>query len=179
MQVLLAISLICVVALIWVTLAIARHIGATRITNRWTSDDIPSIVPHSNPYPAAQQKTTQLRPRDFRQELIAATQVDFHVRQSDLRQSARDISANKGWAMPTEPQKPRLLTREQAVPSTATQGRTETSRTQHHSRRGVMQRLDLEYFNKDSGDLSDPYELSRTNTKTSTNTSKRMKRSRY
>ncbi len=177
MQVLLAISIICVAALVWVTLAIARHIRASRIADRWNSDDIPSIVSHIDPYQAPQTTIRKQPLPEFRQELIAAAQVDIRVRQSDLHQTARDISANKSWTMPPRPLKPRLLTREPVFQSVMTNRQTETDRKlPQASRRGVMRRLDQAYFNKDAGDLTDPYELPRTGTHTA---SERTNRSRH
>jgi hypothetical protein len=174
MQILLAISIVCVFALIWVTLAIARHIGASRTVDRWNSDDMPSIVPHINPYQVSQTTTREQRLPKFKQELIAATQIDVRVRQSEVHQSVRDISANKSWTMPVKPLNTRLLTREQAFQSSMTGGQAETSRRPPQPlQRGLKQRLDRAYFNKDSGDLTDPYELPRTGTNTA---SERMNR---
>jgi hypothetical protein len=174
MQILLAISIICVFALIWVTLAIAKHIGASRTVDRWNSDDMPSIVPHIDPYQVSKPTAWEQRPPKFKQELIAATQVDVRVRQNEVHQSARDISANKSWTMPAKPLTSRLLTREQMVQSRMTGEQTETSRKPPQPlRRGLIHRLDPAYFNKDAGDLTDPYELPRTGTNT---VSKKMNR---
>jgi hypothetical protein len=167
MQILLAISIICVFALLWVTLAIAKHIGASRTVDRWNSDDMPSIVPHIELYQVSKPAAWEQRPQKFKQELIAATQVDVRVRQSEVHQSVRDISANKSWTMPAKPLNPRLLTREPMFQSRMTDGQIETSRKPPQPlRRGLIQRLDREYFNKDAGDLTDPYELPRTGTNT-------------
>lgn len=165
MQVLLAISIICVFALIWVTLAIAKHIGASRTVDRWNSDDMPSIVPHIDAYHVSKPTAWEQRPPKVKQELIAATQVDVRIRQSEVHQSARDISANKSWTMPAKPLSSRLLTREQVFQSRITGAQTETSRKPPQPlRRGLVHRLDPAYFNKDAGDLTDPYELPRTGT---------------
>ena len=89
-QILVAISIVCVFALIWVTLAIARHISASRSVDGWNSDDLPSIVPHNAPYQAPQPKATEQMLPVFKRELVTATQVEVRVRQNELRQSARD-----------------------------------------------------------------------------------------
>jgi hypothetical protein len=174
MQILLAITIICVFALMWVTLAIARHIGASRTVDRWNSDDMPSIVPHIELYQVSEPTAWEQRPTKFKQELIAATQIDVRGRQSEVHQNVRDISANKSWTMPEKPLTSRLLTKEQVVQSRMTGGQTETSRRPSQPlRRGLIHRLDPAYFNKDAGDLTDPYELPRTGTNT---VSKKMNR---
>jgi hypothetical protein len=172
-QILVAISIVCVFALGWVTLAIAKHISASRHIEGWHSDDLPSIVPHI--IPVQQPQVTQQTVPVFQRELIAATQVEVQVRRSELHQSVREISANKSWTMPLKPLKHRLLTRE-PVFRTATTGETEASnKLPQASRRGQLQRLDPAYFNKDYGDLTDPYELPRAGT---INLSQRTKRNR-
>ncbi len=177
LQILLAITIICVLALIWVTLAIARHISASRNAGRWNSDDIPSIVPHSNLYQAPQPKAIERRLPEFKQELITASKIEVRVWQREVHQSVQEISANKSWTMPPRPLKPRLLTREQVFQSIMTGGQTETnSKPPQASRRGLMQRLEKAYFNKDAGDLTDPYELPRTGTNAGSERTKRNRR---
>jgi hypothetical protein len=174
-QILVAISIICVFALVWVTLAIARHISASRHIEGWHSDDLPSIVPHI--IPIQQPQITQQTVPVFQRELIAATQVDVQVRRSELHQSVREISANKSWTMPLKPLKHRLLTREPVLRTTVTTGETDTNSKQSQtSRRGQLRRLDPAYFNKDYGDLTDPYESQRAGTITLSQRTKRNRR---
>ena len=174
-QILVAISIVCIFALVWVTLAIARHISASRHIEGWHSDDLPSIVPHI--IPVQQTQATQQTAPVFQRELIAATQVAVQVRRSELHQSVHEISANKSWTMPLKPLKHRLLTREPVFRTAMTTGEADaSSKLPQASRRGQLQRLDPAYFNKDYGDLTDPYELPRAGTITLSQRTKRNRR---
>ena len=76
----------------------------------------------------------------------------------ELRQSAKDITARKQWSMPTQSARPQrrtwLARTAQTEPAKSLALRKPPLPTRH----GTMERLDPAYFNKDLGDLTDPYQ---------------------
>jgi hypothetical protein len=144
MQILLAISILCFFAIAWAAISFARHIKASSL-RRNIQSQIPAL-------PA------QI---EFRQHLYAAAQDESpRIRQSALHQNVRDITANKSWSMPPKSahfnrsivQVPRINRERQQLAA---------RKSPQSANHGSMALLDPAYFNKDSGDLTDPYQVPR------------------
>jgi hypothetical protein len=135
MQILFAISVLCFFGILWAAVSLARHIRSTRPKDASSI----SIVPTQS---------------DFKQQLFSASETPSIstpvTRTNPIHQSVRDITANKQWALPPEPvrMRPPLTRRE---PVTA-------RKSPQPARYGPMELLDSAYFNKDMGDLTDPYQ---------------------
>jgi hypothetical protein len=144
MQILFAISILCFFAIAWAAISFARHIKASSIRRS---------TKLSPPAPAAHN--------EFREHLYAALQEDpTRIRQHDLRQNVRDITANKSWNMP--PKSAHFNRSIVQVPRVESPKPRQSSRkTPQSARHGTMALLDPAYFNKDSGDLTDPYQAPR------------------
>ncbi len=158
MQILFAISILCFLAIAWAAIAFARHIKASSVRHKHHREA--SIVPRQN---------------EFRQHLYSAVQSEGpQPRHSDLHQNVRDITANKSWNMPKKSTHsnrsivmlPRVEPTKQHQPA---------RKPPQSARHGAMALLDPAYFNKDSGDLTDPYQTPRVraNDGTRTTSSKR------
>jgi hypothetical protein len=135
MQILFAISIICFIALVWAGVAIARHIAAGHKSGR----------------------TPVQSQGDFAQHLFAATK-NRETRQPRAvhPQTVQDVAAKKGWNSAPAPIEIHPAHEQSADPSL--QGRRKSIQTSHH---GDAERLDWAYFNKDAGDLTDPYQTRR------------------
>ena len=134
MQILFAISTICFIALVWAGVAIARHIAAGHRGGR-----------------TAQSQS------DFAHHLFAATE-NRETRQPRAvhPQTVRDVAARKGWNSAPASVEIHPNNDQRAAP--AVQGQRKSPQTSHH---GGTERLDWAYFNKDAGDLTDPYQTRR------------------
>jgi hypothetical protein len=135
MQILFAISIICFVALVWAGVAIARHIAAG----------------HKGGLTAKQSHG------DFEHHLFAAAENHETRRPRAVHpQTVRDVAAKKGWNSAPAPVEIHP-SNDQSVALTM-HGRRKSPQTFHH---GGTERLDWAYFNKDAGDLTDPYQTRR------------------
>ena len=131
MQILLAISILCFIALLWAGFASARHI---RLGHKRTGVGASSQ-------------------RDFANHLYAAAE-ETRVPRAVRHQSVRDVAAMKSWnaATPASVQIPPSFDEERAG---TTDRRLKLLQSSHTH---APDRLDWVYFNKDAGDLSDPYQ---------------------
>jgi hypothetical protein len=130
MQILFAISVLCFFGILWAAISLARRIRSSRL------HDVSgiSIVPPQS---------------DFKQHLFSASETPSITRPNPIHQSVRDITANKQWALPPQPIRIRRpLTREHVT----------ARKSPQPARYGPMELLDSAYFNKDMGDLTDPYQ---------------------
>jgi len=135
MQILFAISIVCFIALVWAMVAIARHIAAGH------KDGQTLLRPHG----------------DFAHHLFAATENRESRSPRAVRpQTMQDVAARKRWNSSPAPIEIHP-TNEQSV-SPFLQGLRKSPQTSHH---GAPERLDWAYFNKDAGDLTDPYQTRR------------------
>ncbi len=141
MQILFAISTLCFLALVWAVVAIIRHV---RATNRLDATS-----------PAGQD--------NFAQHLLkASADNDLPRPRNVLSQNIREITARKSWNQPPEiitvrpSSEPRAETEQ--MTADPLQGMRKSPQTSHQS---GMERLDWAYFNKDFGDLTDPYQTPR------------------
>ena len=154
MQILFAISMLSFVAALWAAIAFARHIKvkASRIEDT-------SVAP--------QQPTFKHHLLSIREPVFQPEATPPRVRQTPLNQSVHDITANKQWSLPPQPNRlqrlPLPLPRAKAADSASATPSSTTPSTSNRkppqpSRNGRLTLLDPAYFNKDMGDLTDPYE---------------------
>jgi hypothetical protein len=141
MQTLFAISILCFLALVWAGVAVARHISASRKSSRTSS-------------PAQ---------RNFAQHLFHAVEgTNLPEPRNFPNQNIRDIAAKKSWNQPPEvvTVHPNTAIRSDLNQNAAEplQGKRKAPQAAHQ---GGMERLDWAYFNKDLGDLTDPYQTPR------------------
>lgn len=155
MQLLFAISVLCLVALLWAGFAIARAILRAR------------IIPSTSPVTFATQQIQTLFPatRITHPPVIEATPVPV--------QDIHEIAARKTWSMP--PATTRNFVRRQPLPETQfaeshfaeshfadffegarKSPQPVTQSSTHAAHHGTAQRLDRQYYREDLGDLSDP-----------------------
>jgi hypothetical protein len=135
MQILFAISIICFVALVWAGIAIARHIAAGH------KDGL----------------TTKQSHGDFAHHLFAATENRETRRPRAVHpQTVQDVAARKGWN--SAPASVEIHPSNDQSDAPIVQGRRKSPQTSHPS---GPERLDWAYFNKDAGDLTDPYQTRR------------------
>jgi hypothetical protein len=146
MYILFAISAFCFFALLLAAVAIARHVRSNREAGR-------------KPFPSQ---------RDFAEHLFAAANdQNSRMPRTQPQQTVRQVLAKKSWNQPRPEvvtirpdSDPQLAYNQRAVESFG--GRIEPSRkppqTAHQKE---WRRLDWAYFNKDLGDLSDPYQTPR------------------
>ncbi|WP_263365539.1 hypothetical protein [Edaphobacter bradus] len=128
MQVLFAISIVCFVVLVWAAVAIVDHVRMSHRRSRTASQ------PH----------------RDFSHHLIAAAQQrDIHLPPAVRLQSVQEIAAHKSWNVPST-----LVEIPPAAGVNPMLGKRKSPQSAHHR---AEERLDWAYFNKDYGDLTDPY----------------------
>jgi hypothetical protein len=146
MYILFAISALCFLALLLAAIAIARHVHFSRGAS--------AEPPHSQ--------------RDFAGHLFAAaSDQNSRIPRTAPQQTVKDVLAKKSWnqhrpeVVMIRPDHEAQLAYEQRARETFA-GRIESSRKPPQSahQRG-WQRLDWAYFNKDLGDLSDPYQTPR------------------
>jgi hypothetical protein len=149
MQMLLAISTACFIALVWAGIALVRHLRASRQPDRT------SFVPRI----------------DFAQHLFNAVGDESSLQPRKVPyQTVQDITAKKSWN-----QSPEGITvlsshelHSEPSPTHAEQllGKGKPPQTSHRS---GSERLDWAYFNKDLGDLTAPHQTPsfRDNTRTS------------
>ncbi|WP_213806756.1 hypothetical protein [Granulicella sp. dw_53] len=160
MQTLLAISILSFLGVVWVAIAFAKHI------KRGPRPKL-SIVPAT--------RSTLPRP-DFKQHLFAAPEIAAlspaaprialtpeapvqRTRIAELNQSVRDIAANKQWSMPPQPTRAqRTIVHRVEPPKSMLVPNTDLRKPPQPTRHGNMELLDPTYFNKDMGDLTDPYQ---------------------
>jgi hypothetical protein len=141
MQILFAISVLCFAGILWAAIALARRIKASQLRDL---SDL-SIVP-SQP--------------DFKQHLFASSETvttfnPIRTRPTSIHQSVSDITANKQWTLRPQPIRiHRPATRPVEPARTAPPARKSPQPARH----GPMELLDRAYFNKDMGDLTDPYQ---------------------
>jgi len=130
MQILFAISILCFMALLWAGFAIARHI---RRGHERTEVDTSSR-------------------RDFAQHLYTAAE-ETRLPRVVRHQSVRDVTARKSW---------NTAATAVQIPPSFNEERTGTMdgwrKSPQSSQSRSPERLDWVYFNKDAGDLSDPYQ---------------------
>lgn len=145
MQILYAISILCFFAILWAALSFARHIKAS--SRRIPAQHEFSIAPPQS---------------NFRQILYVATETEAQsrIRHSDLHQQVRDITANKIWNMPPKSAPSKRNIGE--LPRVHSPKQQPSRKPPQSARHGAMAFLDPAYFNKDSGDLTDPYQTSPT-----------------
>jgi len=150
MQILFAISILCLFALLWAGFAIARAILRAR------------TVPATAPAPASTQQIQTLFPASRAPLAPASTSSAVPV------QDVHDIAARKTWSMP--PATKRSFARHQPLPETqfaethfadflegARKGpQSAIQSSTHAAHHGTAQRLDRQYYNEDLGDLTDP-----------------------
>jgi hypothetical protein len=140
MQILFVISVLCFFGILWAAIALARHIKSSRLPD---SSDI-STVP-SQP--------------DFKQHLFSAPETlstpDAVTRPNSIHQSVHDITANKHWTLPPQPIRMRRFPVQRDEPARIA---PTTRKSPQTARYGPMELLDSAYFNKDMGDLTDPYQ---------------------
>jgi hypothetical protein len=146
MYILYAISAFCFLALLLAAIAIARHVRSNRETG-------------GNPLHSQ---------HDFEQHLVTATKdQNSRIPRNAPQQTVKDVLAKKSWnqrrpeVVTIRPDPDAQLAFEQrAVESFA--GRIESSRKPPQSaHQREWKRIDWAYFNKDLGDLSDPYQAPR------------------
>lgn len=140
MLILYAISILTFFAVLWAALAFARHIK-------------------SKSYSKSEQQKLSIVPRqtEFRQHLYSAAVTETpQIRHNDLHQSVRDITANKSWNMP--PKSTQAKRSVVQLPRIGSPSRQSTRKPPQAARHGAMAFIDPAYFNKDSGDLTDPYQ---------------------
>jgi hypothetical protein len=139
MQMLLAISIVCFIALVWAGTALARHVRASRQPDGGTS-----FVPRI----------------DFTHHLFNAIEDERSLQPRKVpTQTFQDITAKKSWNQPPEgvAVPPSHELRSELPPSAAEQLQVKRKPPQTSHRVG-SERLDWAYFNKDLGDLTDPYQ---------------------
>jgi hypothetical protein len=140
MQILFAISILCFVALIVAAIALTRHIRAGHKRSS-TPPDRPT----------------------FAQHLFSAHEDPAPRRNRTVPvQTLREIIRNKSWNQP-----PDMITLHpgeeyhHASSQTKSGEREADRKAPRSSQNGGGERLDWAYFNKDLGDLSDPYQAPR------------------
>jgi hypothetical protein len=147
MQILFAISILCSAALVWAGVAIARHIHKGRATHTSTS----------------------VAPSDFAQHLFRAAAISsddegerFHIHRTVPHQTLQEITAKKRWNQPPESvtvhPSPELRADLNLNAAEPLKGKRKSPQASHQ---GGVERLDWAYFNKDMGDLTDPYQTPR------------------
>ena len=129
MQILFAISVLCFLGILWAAIALARHIRSSRLR-----DDSDVSQP------------------DFKHHLFSASETAAITRPNPIQQSVRDITANKQWTLPPQPARMRRPPTQRDEPVRITR------KSPQPARYGPMELLDSAYFNKDMGDLTDPYQ---------------------
>jgi hypothetical protein len=143
MQILFAISILCFLAIAWAAISFARHIKAT--TFRVSEHQSAAIIPAKS---------------DFQHHLYAAASAEsLRPRHSDLHQNVRDITANKSWNLPPKAVQTKRLGHLPRVEPV--QQQQIARKPPKPARHGEVALLDPAYFNKDSGDLTDPYQSPR------------------
>lgn len=130
MQILFAISVLCFLGILWAAIALARHIRSSRLR------DAPDV---SQP--------------DFKHHLFSASESPGTItRPNPIHQSVQDITANKQWTLPPQPARMRRPPTQRDEPARIAR------KSPQPARYGPMELLDSAYFNKDMGDLTDPYQ---------------------
>jgi hypothetical protein len=170
MQILFAISVLSFIGIVLAALAFARHIKAGQLRNR---TDSLSIVParpdfkhhllHAPVSNASVDFTPRIKSAPNRTAFIPEITPVLRSRGVELRQSAKDITAKKQWSMPPQsarPQRRTLLSRTLHPEPTQSLPILALRRPPLPARHDTMERLDPTYFNKDLGDLTDPYQSS-------------------
>lgn len=137
MQILFAISALCFIGILWAAIALARHIRSSRLENL---SEIPSQP-------------------DFKHHLFNAAEtfdsISTRLPSTPIHQSVHDITANKQWTLPPQP----LRMRRSAIQRAQSARMVPAARkSPQPARYGPMELLDSAYFNKDMGDLTDPYQ---------------------
>src|SRR5277367_298996 len=112
MQILFLISALCFAGILWAALALARHIKTSR---RHSAATTPS-------------------PTSFKDHLLAATET------TPIHQSVHDITANKQWTLPPQPNRRQRLPLQRAEPT------REARKSPQPARHGPMELLDPAYF---------------------------------
>ena len=158
MQILFAISVLCFLAVVWAAIAFARHIKAGALQN------VPTVAKENYfrehlrgvAEPASQPSFSNIE-RHFEPEPLP-----LRTRQFTLHQSAHEISIHKQWTMPSRSTRTRRLEVNSAAPGKLNlTSNTALRKPPQAARHGNMELLDPTYFNKDLGDLRDPFGPSR------------------
>lgn len=137
MQILFAISIVCFIALVWAGIAIARH-----------------VVTGNKGGSASAAKESR---GDFAHYLFAAKENGETRHPRAVRpQTMRDVAAKKGWN--SAPASIEIHPVHEENASSSVQGQRKPPQTSHND---TPERLDWAYFNKDAGDLTDPYQTTR------------------
>jgi hypothetical protein len=132
MQILFLVSILCFLVLVWAGISMARHIHTGQKTDR-----VPAEVPAT-----------------FAQHLLAAAEErSLRSGHPVHQQTIRELSARKNWNTPH--QAVLIQPAHESDTSSPINGRRKGPKASHH---GTAERLDWEFFNKDAGDLSDPYQ---------------------
>ncbi|WP_035350380.1 hypothetical protein [Edaphobacter aggregans] len=129
-QILFAISVVCLLALIGAGAAIVRHVRATHRQSRTPAPLAPSFTEHLH---AAAAYGTLRSPR-----------VAPH-------QSLQGITAKKSWNAPSQ-----SVEIHPTAEHGFARGRRKSPMSAHAGLKGSSDRVDRAYFNKDFGDLTDP-----------------------
>jgi hypothetical protein len=135
-QILFIISALCFFGILWAAIALARHIRSSGMKN-----------------------LSDVTQPDFKHHLFSATET-FHsistrIPSTPIQQSVHDISANKQWTLSPRP----IQVRRSAIQPVHPVRTTPPARkSPQPARYGPMELLDSAYFNKDMGDLTDPYQ---------------------
>ncbi len=177
MQILFTISVLSFFGITWAAIAFARHIKAGQLRNRTaTLSIVParpdfkhhllnaplSNVPAFSPLTSGAPTTSAppIHTPFARTTFVPERPTVLRTRSMQLHQSAKDITARKQWTMPTQsgrPQRRTLLARithQESAQSLSIDRRKPPLPARH----GTMELLDPAYFNKDLGDLTDPYQ---------------------
>jgi hypothetical protein len=181
MQTLFIISVLCFLGVVWGAIAFARHIKAGARRNV-------SIVPDSTQFrqllqPALEQAHSSVPVLKSKANFASASLIAVDPQpsftkaafspvaydpaplhkaashQGVLRQSVRDITANKQWSMPPQSTRTRRLHLFPGGPAnSAPTSNTALRKPPQGARHGNMELINPAYFSKDLGDLTDPYE---------------------
>jgi hypothetical protein len=132
MQILFTISALCFMVLVWAMVSVTRHIHTGQKRNRV------SAAPQTS----------------FAQHLFAATQEDLQRSPRHIpQQTIKEVTAKKNWNSPAA-----ALMIQPSNDHAALSFSQRRPKAPQLVTYDAAQRLDWEYFNKDAGDLSDPYQ---------------------
>jgi hypothetical protein len=181
MQTLLAISILCFLGILWAALALAREIKASQVRSLSFAPTLPDFKHHllavipdplthtglltveSSPIASPPTQPTGNTVPIIRPTAKTAPPT-LRTRMYGLNQSVHDIAANKQWILPSHPVRTMRLPVQRIGRSRTTESAlpllTSRKPPQPASHTGVVHRLDPAYFNKDLGDLTDPYQPS-------------------
>jgi hypothetical protein len=135
MQILFIISILCFLVLVWAGIAIARHIH----------------LGHKRGATSTSSQTS------FAQHLITAVEDGATRSPRPVpQQTVKDVAARKSWN--SSPAPVQIKPAHDSDTPSPMQGKRKSPQASHYD---APERLDWEYFNKDAGDLTDPYQPQR------------------